>query len=197
MKHKFLAILIVLLILASVLPVAGYAYGGYYVLKGEKHYHFVSCPEIMGYRIEDLKFYETKERVESIGYKPSVCCYEDTIDYESDGATIWFSSDAKLQNALELERLYGIFEGYEAGKEEGHATGYTEGLEEGISQGTAKGKEEATKNNYLLIGLSCLFAFVGFYFGKKTKQSALEQELNSVQVEYYKLQGKLSNYENN
>lgn len=142
MKKIISAVAIAFWLVSVSFPLQAMAYGGYYVIKGEKKYHFVSCVEVMGNRLEDLKYYETKSQVEKAKFKPANCCTEDSFDYESDGATVWFSSDSKIQNALEMERLFGIFDGYDVGLEEGKVAGYEAGHEVGFEAGYDNGYSE-------------------------------------------------------
>ena len=142
MKKRIAYILLTTFLLVFILPTSVSAYGGYYVIKGEKVFHSVTCIDVMGYRLEDLKYYETEAAAKKAGLKSADCCADDLFDFESDGNTVWFSDDTKWQNALELERLFGVFDGYDAGLEEGKNAGYEAGREMGFEAGYDNGYSE-------------------------------------------------------
>lgn len=145
MKFKSAKVIILSMIISVTLPLHVMAYGGYYAVKGEKIYHSVSCIEVMGYELEDLKYYETESKAIKAKLKSANCCSGDGYDFESDGATVWYSSDTKIQNALEMERMFGVFDGYDAGIEEGRLEGFEAGRDAGFEAGYDNGYADAKK----------------------------------------------------
>lgn len=143
MKKKFLQIIITIILMAIVFPIPANAFGGYFVIKGTKKYHNVLCDSLNGYYIEDVTWYKTLKEVKKAKLSPASCCQDEGIDYEDDESSIWNSENPKLDNALEIERLYGVIDGYESGKADGYNEGYDEGYLEGITIGKETGYEEA------------------------------------------------------
>lgn len=142
MRKRVSHLLLVFLTIVPLLPIGASAIGGYFIIKGENTYHSVFCDQLTGHNIEDLQFYDTLEKVERTGRKPCEECCESGFDYEPDNATHILSKDPKLQNAMDLERLYGVFYGYDYGNEEGYNSGYNYGYDEGYDDGYSVGQED-------------------------------------------------------
>lgn len=199
MKKTFLASLCAVLLAAFLLPVSASAVGGYFVVKGEKTYHAVMCEESMGYNIEDLRWYATEKEAMKAGYKSSECCSADGFDYESDGATYWYSKDEKLQNILELERLMGVLDGYDVGFDECFDKAYEAGTEDGFYAGWDAGYEEAqsefdaSRSNYSLVFL-IVAILVAFIFGRFTRGISADRDKRKLSVQVIELEKQLDQY---
>ena len=162
MKNKFsaLAILFAILLVCSVIPIRTNALGGYFVIKGEKVYHFATCEKLKGMNIEDLRWYESLDELKWTGYAPCNTCTVDGYDYDRDGDTFLKSKNNEYQNWLEIERLFGVLDGYEVGNQSGYDAGYSEGNSVGYEEGHSDAKnmleykiDEVKSNLYMAIFL--------------------------------------------
>ena len=141
---KLLRIVLTAFVFTSFIPLRANASGGYCVKKGEKVYHSVFCSETWGCKIEDLKWYKTQEEVERAGYNRCGYCSDAMFDYEEDGSTHWFSKEAKIQSALEMERFMGVMDSLDVIEEE-RAASYEEGFNAGNAAGYKDGYQESQK----------------------------------------------------
>lgn len=193
MRRKISMLASAFLIVVTMLPMSVSALGGYFVLKGDNNYHSVMCEETMGYNIEDLQFYATEKEVMKAGYRSSECCSADGTDYEDDGATYWRSKDQKIQIFLELERLFGIFEGYDVGFDECFDDAYEAGTEDGFYAGWDAGYEEAqsefeTSKAEISWTPLVIAAIAAFMFGRYTRGISADADKRRLSVEVIELE---------
>lgn len=203
MGKRLLKFIFALMLCAIVFPLEADASGGYCVIKGENVYHCVFCSETWGYNIEDMKWYKTIKEVERTGYNPCEYCADAMFDYEEDGCTRWFSKDAKIQNALEMERFMGVMDSAElleeecdAAYQEGFEAGNSVGYDEGYNAGFDAGKDNQKRSNTTELALLIIPCLMSFFFGKHCKQTALESDLIKCRIENIRLSDSLKEQNN-
>ena len=198
MRRRLFCSLIIAFTIILLLPISASAFGGYVVVKGTNGYHSVLCENIVGYRVDEVKWYKTLKEVKRTGLNPADCCKNLGSDYEDDGASVWNSKDWKIDNAFEIERMWGILEGYDTGLTDGYDKGYDEGLAEGTDSGYRDGYNAANKKLELRISSlefyltgTILFSgvvifIIGIIYVKKTEQDA--EELQNQKEHFQELQ---------
>ena len=168
MKKRLLQVFLLLAVLLSAIPTEAHALGGYYVIKGEKIYHSATCEKLKGHNIEDLRWYETLDKLKWSGCEPCGKCARNGYDYERDGDTFLASKSNEKQSWLEIERLYGVLDGYDAGFSEGRENGYDEGYEVGLASANeailVEAKDERTQAEAYLF-MCFLFLLFLFFLG--------------------------------
>lgn len=205
MKKRLFITLVVILLMITYLPVSASAFGGYVVVKGLSGYHSALCENLSGYNLKDAKWYKTLNEVKKTKLNAASCCGDNEYDYEDDDASMWNSDDWKIDNVLEIERMWGVLDGYDLGSEEGYAEGYNAGLADGIEGGYADGfdvgydegkssAEPSAAGVMLTIGISCIS---GFVFGKIFQKSAAEEEVKKLKRDKIILECELNNLKNN
>lgn len=148
MRKKIVQIMLILIWLASILPISALAWGGYVSLSGEKTYHFMWCEELIGAEYNKLRWYDTQKQAESVGLSPcDLCGSVEQFDFEELSEAYFITNDHKLDAALEAALEYGAELGADAGYErfvdqygsvedmEGYSFGYDEGYYQGYNQG--------------------------------------------------------------
>lgn len=155
------------------------AAGGYCVINGQTVYHSIFCSETWGQNIENMKWYKTQKEVEQKGYSPCECCSETVFDYEEDRSTRWYSKDAKIQNALEMERFMGVVDTVKTMDDETenkYQEGYEAGREEAISESQLsidelkkELEEEKGKTPWIKIVITAFASFFAGCYYKKQK----------------------------
>ena len=203
MKRKLLKICTCLLLVFLFIPVNAFALGGYVVVKGLNGYHSAMCENLCDYNLKDAKWYKTVNDVKKTGLLAGPCCSDMGYDYEDDDASMWNSDDWKIDNILEIERMWGIIAGYDAGIEEGYEKGYEEGyteaydigLVDGEKIGYASAQEDYEKNKgdkiYAYIGVAIAAFIIGSIFsGRKNAE-----ELRILHAEKIKYEALLKIYQ--
>ena len=192
--RKLFLFLIVISLLFSV-SISANAFGGYYVKPGEKVFHSVLCDSIIGSNFDNLIWYKTEKAAANAGYKIADCCSDYGFDYSYDGSTVFASKNEKIQNAFEIERMYGILDaydelneevynegydegydlGYDHGCDDGYDSGYEAGFEKGVMEAERKAeekKEEAAENRkgfYFTIAGLVGFSLLAYFFDNTRK----------------------------
>lgn len=215
MKRRALVLLICVFVVTS-LSIHASALGGFVAIKGENIYHDFMCDLVAGYYLEDLEWFDSSAQAERAGYKPCEACdAANGSDFTRDGDIWFFSEDNKITCALEFERIRGILDGFDAGKEsaaeEAYDSAYGTGYDKGYDDGRISGKEDGYEIGYeegfdegaesakpdltfLLIG-AIVCASVGYYYGKRKAESDFSssaEELTKLRSENAFLRKSLS-----
>lgn len=180
------------------IPIKAEALGGYCVIKGQTVYHSSLCSETWGQNIEDMRWYETQEEVEHAGFSPCKYCADMMFDYEEDGNTKWYSTESKIQSALEMERFMGALDAVKLYDEE-NETSYQEGFEAGREEASSESQlsieklekeleEEKGKTPWAEIVITAFISFFAGSYYKKTKLEANQKE------EREKLQNEITSF---
>lgn len=176
MGKKFSIAFVAVLIFASVLPTHAMASGGFVARKGETVYHSVFCELTDGWKLSNLRWFDTSEQAEAAGLSPCPECKDFSIYYYKDGfEPLWETDDHLLRNALEMEyeagfeygRELGYEDGYSeaevfnyiAGHDDGYETGYAQGKKDGIAEMEQEikfKKEEIRQSRYRAIAIIAL-----------------------------------------
>lgn len=170
MRKRLFHLLTIILVMSFFLPMKATALGGYFVIKGEKIYHSATCEKLKGQNIENLRWYETLDKLKWSGCNPCPKCKTNGYDFERDGDTFLNSKSNEKRNWLEIERFFGVIDGYGAGftdgKEEGYNEGYNIGLESAEKATLLEAKEErsqAEAYTFTAIMLIAVFFILGYF----------------------------------
>lgn len=184
MKKRFLAVLLSILLLSTLIPLHAFACGGFVAIRGETIFHSVYCAEIMGAEYDSLIWFNRAADAEVWGYTMCEECsdYHD-YDFHSDICDYYFETDDPLLiTTMELSLECGYEAGRESGRESMHDEvnwAYEDGYDDGYEQGRYVGRETAeeeyiSKQQYVkeqrrqswesLFGIAGLLVIVTYVF---------------------------------
>lgn len=206
-NNLILTILFSFFLCVAVFPLQASALGGYFVVKGLNGYHSALCENLSGYDIDRITWYETLKDVKRTGLSEAPCCKGTGYDYEDDDASMWNSSKKKVDNIFEIERMWGVKSGYEAGVSEGFDNGYSSGHSDGLNEGIASGYKDGYDAGYsdgkkisnpteLLLGIAGFWFFVVGFFLVLTQDKKEKDWENKKRTEELRLRNLQTDIDN-
>lgn len=184
MKRRLSLLILVVFAVSIFFPIKALAIGGYFVIKGEKIYHSATCEKIRNQNIENMRWYESLDKLKWSGCEPCPNCKTSRYNYDRDGDTFLNSKSNEKQNWLEIERFFGITDGYNSGFKEGTEKGYNKGYKEGLESAdkTILNEAKEERQQSLAYILVAIFLIILMFVGGFIEYLSLEKKEKRVQA---------------